>query len=65
MNEAGEQILLHRIKSLEWLLDVKTEQVYRLETALKQIKACDWPGSEPGIYSRADWMQKIAREALE
>jgi hypothetical protein len=65
MNEAGEQILLHRIKSLEWLLDVKTEQVYRLETALKQIKECDWPGSEPGIYSRADWMQKIAREALE
>lgn len=65
MNEAGEQILLHRIKSLEWLIDVKTEQVYRLETALKRIRDCDWPGPLPLVPSRDYWMQQIAREALE
>jgi flagellar biosynthesis chaperone FliJ len=57
MNDAGEQILLHRIKSLEWLIDVKTEQVHRLETALKRIR-----DSEYVVYEK---VRQIAREALE
>jgi hypothetical protein len=62
MNEAGEQILLHRIKSLEWLIEVKTEQVYRLETALKRIRDCDFVITLP---DRMDAVRAIAREALE
>jgi hypothetical protein len=62
MNEAGEQILLHRIKSLEWLLDQKTEQVYRLETALKRIRDCDFVITLP---DRMDAVRAIAREALQ
>jgi hypothetical protein len=62
MNEAGEQILLHRIKSLEWLLDYKTEQLYRLETALKRIRDCDFVITLP---DRMDAVRAIAREALE
>ena len=57
MNEAGEQILLHRIKSLEWLIDVKTEQVHRLQTALERIR-----DSEHVVYEK---VRRIAREALE
>ena len=57
MNEAGEQILLHRIKSLEWLIDVKTEQVHRLKTALERIR-----DSEYVVYEK---VRQIAREALE
>jgi len=62
MNKAGEQILLHRIKSLEWLIDVKTEQVYKLETALKRIRDCEWVITLP---DRMDAVRAIAREALE
>jgi len=62
MNEAGEQILLDRIKALEWLLDYKTEQVYRLETALKRIRDCDFVITLP---DRMDAVRAIAREALE
>jgi len=62
MNEAGEQILLHRIKSLEWLIDVKTEQVYKLEAALKRIRDCDFVITLP---DRMDAVRAIAREALE
>jgi hypothetical protein len=57
MNDAGEQILLHRIKSLEWLIDVKTEQVHRLQTALERIR-----DSEYVVYEK---VRQIAREALE
>jgi hypothetical protein len=62
MNEAGEQILLHRIKSLEWLIDIKTEQVYKLETALKRIRDYDFVITLP---DRMDAVRAIAREALE
>lgn len=62
MNEAGEQILLHRIKSLEWLIDVKTEQVYKLESALKRIRDCEFVITLP---DRMDAVRSIAREALE
>lgn len=62
MNDAGEQILLHRIKSLEWLIDVKTEQVHRLEIALKRIQNLDFVITLP---DRMDAVRAIAREALE
>ena len=62
MNDAGEQILLHRIKSLEWLIDVKTEQVHRLQTALKRIQNLDFVITLP---DRMDAVRAIAREALE
>jgi hypothetical protein len=61
MNEAGEQILLHRIKSLEWLIDVKTEHVHKLETALMRIRDCDFEYT--GNWGEG--MRAIAREALE
>jgi len=61
MNEAGEQILLHRIKSLEWLIDVKTKQVHKLETALERIRDCDFVITLP---DRMDAVRAIAREAL-
>jgi len=61
MNEAGEQILLHRIKSLEWLIDVKTEHVHRLETALKRIRDHD----KIILSDHMDAVRAIAREALE
>ena len=57
MNEAGKQILLYRIKSLEWLINVKTEQVHRLQTALERIR-----DSEYVVYEK---VRQIAREALE
>jgi hypothetical protein len=47
------------------LLLLAAERIKALEAALQKIVKCDWPGSAPGIYSRADWMQQIAREALE
>jgi len=62
VNEAGEQILLHRIKSLEWLLEVRIEQVHRLETALKRIQNLDFVITLP---DRMDAVRQIAREALE
>ena len=62
MNDAGEQILLHRIKSLEWLIDVKTEQVHRLETALNRIQNLDFVIT---LSDRMDAVRAIAREALE
>ena len=37
----------------------------KFREVLERIALCDWPGLAPGIYSRADWMQQIAREALE
>jgi hypothetical protein len=40
-------------------------RIEKLETALKQIQDCDWPGPHPLEPSRADWMQQIAREALK
>jgi hypothetical protein len=62
MNDAGEQILLHRIKSLEWLIDVKTEQVHKLQAALERIRDCDFVITLP---DRMDAVRAIAREALE
>jgi len=40
-------------------------RVFKLEEALKRIRDCDWPGPASFMGSRADWMQKLAREALE
>jgi len=62
MNEAGEQILLHRIKSLEWLIDVKTEQLHKFKNALECIRDCDFVITLP---DRMDAVRAIAREALK
>ena len=40
-------------------------RIEKLETALKKIRDCDWPGPHPLEPSRADWMQQIAQKALE
>ena len=41
------------------------DRLEKLEHALKCIRDCDWPGPLPLVLSRADWMQNIAKEALE
>jgi hypothetical protein len=41
------------------------DRIEKLEAALERIRDCDWPGPLPLVPSRADWMQQIAREALE
>lgn len=41
------------------------DRIEKLEAALKRIRDCDWPGPLPLVPSRADWMQQIAKEALE
>jgi len=33
--------------------------------ALERIRDCQWPGPTPLVASRADWMQEVAKEALE
>jgi hypothetical protein len=38
--------------------------IKKLEYALERIRDCDWPGPASFMGSRADWMQKLAREAL-
>ena len=40
-------------------------KIVDLEIALKKIKDCDWPAPIPLVASRADFMQQIAKEALE
>lgn len=47
------------------LLLLAAERIKNLEAALRQIADCDWPGPLPLVPSRADWMQNIAKEALE
>ena len=47
------------------LLWQATERIKNLEVALRQIAGCDWPEPLPLVPSRADWMQKTAKEALE
>lgn len=46
-------------------LDEAEARIEKLEAALQRIALCNWPGLAPEIYIRADWMQQIAREALE
>ena len=40
-------------------------EIAKLRAALERIRECDWPGPHPLELSRADWMQQIAKEALE
>ena len=40
-------------------------EIANLRAALERIRDCDWPGPTPLVYSRADWMQQVAKEALE
>jgi hypothetical protein len=47
------------------LLLLAAERIKALEAALQKIVKCDWPGPHPLEPSRADWMQEVAKEALE
>jgi hypothetical protein len=40
-------------------------KIAKLRVALELIRDCDWPGPASFMGSRADWMQKLAREALK
>ena len=40
-------------------------EIAKLRVALERIRDCDWPNPHPLVLSRADWMQEIAKEALE
>lgn len=41
------------------------QKIIVMEDSLRRIADCDWPGPLPLVSSRADWMQNIAKEALE
>lgn len=41
------------------------DRIEKLEHALERIRDCISPGSLPYTQNRADWMRKVAKEALE
>lgn len=49
----------------EKMVKVLRAKLKKMEQALEKIRNCDWPGPASFMGSRADWMQKLAREALE
>lgn len=53
------------ITTLRSDLDEAEVRVKKLEYALEQIRDCISPGSLPYTQSRADWMRRVAKEALE
>lgn len=53
------------IEALQRSLAEEHERADRLESALEQIRDCISPGSLPYTQNRADWMRKVAKEALE
>lgn len=54
------------IKALRDDLKEAEKRVEVLTVALERIAVCDWPGPYPQpIFSRADWLQQIAKEALK
>jgi hypothetical protein len=46
-------------------LNEAKKQSDTFKSALEHIRDCDWAGPHPLGLSRADWMEQIAREALE
>lgn len=60
LDAAAAEIMLLREQ-----LEFEQKENRKFREALERIALCDWPGSAPGIYSRADWMQQVAREVLE
>ena len=54
------------VETLQRSLAEADQRIDELELALRRIAVCDWPGPYPQpIFSRADWMQQIAQEALK
>lgn len=53
------------VEALQRSLAEEHERAHRLELALEQIRDCISPGSLPYTQSRADWMRRVAKEALE
>lgn len=54
-----------RLQCEEQLTTKLFAKVAKLEAALERIRDCDWPGPLPLVPSRADWMQQVAKNALE
>ena len=61
--DTGEHSLVDE-NATDALMKEAANQIQKLEDALKAISNCDWPGPIPLLFSRADWMQGVAREAL-
>lgn len=59
--DCGEMSLVDEDKTDELIFDA-TNRLFKLQAALERIRDCGWPGPTP---NRADFMQEIAREALE
>lgn len=54
------------VEELQRSLAEANQRIDDLELELRRIAVCDWPGPYPQpICSRADWMQQIAKKALE
>ena len=60
MREAAD-----RIELLASELKDEQKRIEMLTFALERIANADWPGPIPLVASRADWMQQIAKEALQ
>lgn len=61
--DCGEMSLIDEAATDQLLLEAAQELI-RLRAALQRIADCDWPGP-PNVLSRGDYLQKIAREALQ
>jgi hypothetical protein len=54
------------VEQLQSSLTEADQRIDELELALRRIAVCDWPGPYPQpIFSRADWMQGVAKDALK
>lgn len=61
--DCGEFSTVDEVKTDE-LMREAADRIDVLTYALKRIADADWPGPIPLVASRADWMQEIAKEAL-
>lgn len=62
--DCGEYSTVDEVKTDE-LMQAAADRIDVLMHALKRIADADWPGPIPLVASRADWMQEIAKEALQ
>lgn len=61
--DCGEMSRVDEAATDQLLLEAAQELI-RLRAALQRIADCDWPGPR-NVLSRADFMQEIAKEALQ
>jgi hypothetical protein len=62
---SGLDIAATEIMLLRECLEFQQKESRKFREALERIVLCNWPGPHPLELSRADWMQRVAREALE